>query len=377
MTGRKSRGWSRHIALVMLLSLLAFVVTIAPANKVYANQLPYYNLPWAAGTAHTVTQGNGGSYSHQVGTYGQYAWDFGGDGWTIYSSRSGAIAGLKDSYGTGGCDSSYANMANYVVVRSTEADGTNHDALYLHVAQASASARVSLNQPVARGSALALTDSSGWVCGAHLHYMVMNPCSALWWCPSVPSSFLDPSVLQQDADGVPLVNQSVVSSNSGLTITSISVPGSTVTGGPVWGGTRVVITGAGFSGVMGPAGVMFGADAAASYTVNSPTQITAYSPPYDPGTVDITVNNNGFSSAASNVDRFTFGCTIMDVPTAAAVTATTVRISAGNASGCVNKLYRYSILPPGGDWYMVQDYSPAASFDWDTSGQLSGSYHLG
>jgi hypothetical protein len=46
--------------------------------------------------------------------------------------------------------------------------------------------------------------------------------------------------------------------------------------GPVVGGTSVVITGRNFTGATA---VMFGANAATSFTVDSDTQITAVSPP--------------------------------------------------------------------------------------------------
>jgi hypothetical protein len=147
-----------------------------------------------------------------------YAWDFGGDAWVVRSSRAGVVTQFKETYGSGGCNSSYANFANYVVVQSTESDGSKHDALYLHLAKGSVSSRVSSQQTVAAGVPVGLTDSSGYVCpdpvpnGAHLHYQVQQACGS-WWCQSVPSSFLDPDVLRQDSDGVPKTNQRVISGN--------------------------------------------------------------------------------------------------------------------------------------------------------------------
>ena len=67
--------------------------------------------------------------------------------------------------------------------------------------------------------------------------------------------------------------------------------------GPTTGGTTVIITGTGFTGATA---VKFGATAAASYTVNSSTQITATSPAGSAATVDVRVTTVGGTSA----DRF-------------------------------------------------------------------------
>ena len=48
--------------------------------------------------------------------------------------------------------------------------------------------------------------------------------------------------------------------------------------GPTTGGITVVINGANFLGVTGPAGVKFGGNNATSYTVDSDTKITAVLP---------------------------------------------------------------------------------------------------
>ena len=68
------------------------------------------------------------------------------------------------------------------------------------------------------------------------------------------------------------------------TITSIGTRS-----GPLTGATSVVITGTNFHGVVGSAAVKFGANNATSYTVNSPTQITAVAPAGVAGTVNVVV----------------------------------------------------------------------------------------
>ena len=79
--------------------------------------------------------------------------------------------------------------------------------------------------------------------------------------------------------------------------------------GPTTGGTSVTITGTGFLGATGAAGVKFGTNNATSYTVNSSTQITATSPAGSAGTVDITVTTPQGTSTTSSADQFTYETT--------------------------------------------------------------------
>jgi alpha-tubulin suppressor-like RCC1 family protein len=74
------------------------------------------------------------------------------------------------------------------------------------------------------------------------------------------------------------------------------------TGGPASGGTAVTITG---EGLLGATEVDFGASAAASFTVNSDTSITAVSPP-GTGQVHVTVTTPGGKSPTRPADLFTY-----------------------------------------------------------------------
>lgn len=82
------------------------------------------------------------------------------------------------------------------------------------------------------------------------------------------------------------------------TVTSVSP-----TSGIRTGGTTVTIRGTNFSGATA---VTFGGVNAASFVVNSTTQITAISPAAGTGTVDIRVTTPGGQSATSSSDRYTF-----------------------------------------------------------------------
>jgi hypothetical protein len=72
--------------------------------------------------------------------------------------------------------------------------------------------------------------------------------------------------------------------------------------GAASGGTSVTITGANLTG---STAVIFGSTAAAGFTVNSATSITATAPSGS-GTVHITVTNNGQVSATSSADQFSY-----------------------------------------------------------------------
>ena len=93
-----------------------------------------------------------------------------------------------------------------------------------------------------------------------------------------------------------------------------TVTGVTPNGGPAAGGTSVTIAGTGFTGATA---VEFGSAPAASFTVDSSTQISAVSPAGSGGTVDVTVTASGLTSATGNGDLFTF--TVPAAPTVSVV----------------------------------------------------------
>src|ERR1019366_6209773 len=74
--------------------------------------------------------------------------------------------------------------------------------------------------------------------------------------------------------------------------------------GPIAGGTSVTVTGSGFSGATA---VKFGSAAAVSFSVTSPTTLTAVSPAGSSGPVDVTVTTPAGTSATSGADTFTYG----------------------------------------------------------------------
>ena len=82
------------------------------------------------------------------------------------------------------------------------------------------------------------------------------------------------------------------------------------TSGPEAGGTAVVITGTNFTGA---SNVSFGSTSAATFTVNSATEITATSP-VGTGTIDVTVTTSAGVTDTSAADQFTYMGSSCDPP---------------------------------------------------------------
>ncbi|NLS01651.1 IPTL-CTERM sorting domain-containing protein, partial [Rhizobium sp. P38BS-XIX] len=105
------------------------------------------------------------------------------------------------------------------------------------------------------------------------------------------------------------------------------------TAGPTSGGTTVMLTGTNFTDATA---VTFGATPAASFSVNSPTSITATAPA-GTGTIDLRVTSVGGTSATSAADQYTY----IAPPTISSVTpnagseggGTSVTITGSNFSG--------------------------------------------
>jgi hypothetical protein len=95
---------------------------------------------------------------------------------------------------------------------------------------------------------------------------------------------------------------------SGVGVITVSAPAPKVSfvspkSGPTSGGTKVTITGTGFSGATK---VLFGQKAAKSFAVVSSTKITAVSPAQAAATDNISVTTPAGTSAVVTADRFTY-----------------------------------------------------------------------
>jgi murein DD-endopeptidase MepM/ murein hydrolase activator NlpD len=196
------------------------VASLSVAQQAQANLRPYYFLPWEAAMSgvpgsRVVTVGN--SQGRHTGD-DEFAWDFGGNDWQVRAARTGTVVAFRDTKDPGNptCNSSLSGQANYVRILHSDGDET----LYTHLKKCSVSALgVTVGQTVVRHTIIGRTDSTGYVCGAHLHYQVQEHCATpptitTGFCNSLASSFLDENVVAQNpSDGVPQTDQTVISEN--------------------------------------------------------------------------------------------------------------------------------------------------------------------
>lgn len=140
--------------------------TLRPPEVV---ELPLFQLPYAAGSAFRVTQGNAGPYTHQARGPSEFAWDFlMGEGTMVVAARAGRVVAVEARMSGGGVSDLYGGRANYVLVM--HADGRY--SLYLHLA--TAGVLVSPGQWVEAGEGIGLSGSTGFSSGPHLHFQVQG-----------------------------------------------------------------------------------------------------------------------------------------------------------------------------------------------------------
>jgi murein DD-endopeptidase MepM/ murein hydrolase activator NlpD len=120
-----------------------------------------YKLPFAAGDAHVMSQGNCTTFTHKGDA--KYAYDFLMNiGTTIVAARAGTVIGVEESF----VDNNGGTNANYVLIEHS--DGTV--AQYLHLTQNGVT--VALNDTVTQGQAIALSGNTGQSTTPHLHFDV-------------------------------------------------------------------------------------------------------------------------------------------------------------------------------------------------------------
>ncbi|HEX4188191.1 MAG TPA: IPT/TIG domain-containing protein [Solirubrobacteraceae bacterium] len=116
--------------------------------------------------------------------------------------------------------------------------------------------------------------------------------------------------------------------------------------GPAAGGTTVTITGKNLSEATG---VMFGSVAATSFTVKSPTAISAVSPAETAGLVDVTIASPGGTSPLTSADHFKFApptITSVSPNSGPAAGGTSVSVTGtGFAPGTTGTSFRFALTP--------------------------------
>jgi murein DD-endopeptidase MepM/ murein hydrolase activator NlpD len=129
-----------------------------------------YELPFARGEQHRVSQGWMGKFSHGAGTRSEYAVDFlMPTGTTVCAARGGVVAGLRSDSNEGGPDESFEDCANYVLIRHS--DGTYAE--YAHLEENGVAVR--LGDEVSAGQVLGTSGQTGRATDPHLHFAVFTP----------------------------------------------------------------------------------------------------------------------------------------------------------------------------------------------------------
>lgn len=151
-------------------AVLSVAVAVAVSSIVrggLAGAQPWH-LPWRAGQAVYVTQDCNDSCCNDHVGHNAYAWDFAAHGpFEVVAPRAGTLVHVKMSSNRGG-DASEVDAANYIVI--DHGDGTA--SVMLHLAHGSLDPAVRCGDFVRAGQRLAVTGSTGWSSGIHLHYQV-------------------------------------------------------------------------------------------------------------------------------------------------------------------------------------------------------------
>ncbi|MDO8551089.1 MAG: M23 family metallopeptidase [bacterium] len=218
--------------------LIALTTIFGNSFSLFASSESPYKLPYPAGKEYRVTQGNDTKSWENRTHYGiaKYAFDFDGkfDGNPVVDSRSGKVLSIQDKFGKGKCGPEVQNEVNYVLI--DHGDGTS--ALYLHLQKGSII--VKEDEDVRQGQVIGKADSSGYVCGAHLHFQVQVTPKKIyynsfkgynrgWYTQSIQISFSDKDVLAKEPDGIPRERKSYISDNYLPTPTPTPTPTVTAT----------------------------------------------------------------------------------------------------------------------------------------------------
>lgn len=126
-----------------------------------------YVLPYPAGHAYFVSQGNCTARTHAAGTRDGYAYDFAMPiGSSVVAARDGVVGELEERFEDG---NGVLSEANYVLLRHDDGDAS----VYFHLTRDGV--LVSLGQAVRQGEPIALSGQTGRAgIGPHLHFGVLG-----------------------------------------------------------------------------------------------------------------------------------------------------------------------------------------------------------
>jgi murein DD-endopeptidase MepM/ murein hydrolase activator NlpD len=125
-----------------------------------------YDLPFKSGSRYRIEQGYNGRFTHQ----GENALDFNmPEGSQVRAARAGVVIAVVQRYNETCLREECKTMANYVLI--FHSDGTIADYSHLKYNEA----RVAVGDTVKKGDLLALSGSTGYARGPHLHFVCYLP----------------------------------------------------------------------------------------------------------------------------------------------------------------------------------------------------------
>ncbi|MDX3064452.1 MULTISPECIES: M23 family metallopeptidase [Streptomyces] len=163
----------RRIAIGASALLTAVGITMTGASTAAAVDY-YYEMPYPAGEAYTVTQGPEGTYSH-TGPYNEYAWDLGlPANYEVSAAQAGTIV-ISDW-------SPYPGNGIEVIIRHSNGQCTH----YAHLNKAI----YNTGDRVPQGRVVGWSGSTGNSTAPHLHFQVIDcnsrvglPATLQGWTP--------------------------------------------------------------------------------------------------------------------------------------------------------------------------------------------------
>jgi murein DD-endopeptidase MepM/ murein hydrolase activator NlpD len=137
------------------------------SNAAKPDESYVYELPYAPGTRHRITQGYNGKFSHTGSNQYAIDWEM-PQGTLVYAARGGIVVRVKDDSDRGGGSMAFDRFNNYVLIQ--HADGTMGH--YCHLEKGGVLVKV--GQQVAAGQPIAHSGCTGFSTGPHLHFCVFK-----------------------------------------------------------------------------------------------------------------------------------------------------------------------------------------------------------
>ncbi|MGC9960588.1 MAG: IPT/TIG domain-containing protein [Acidimicrobiales bacterium] len=248
--------------------------------------------PLSGGTSVTIS---GSGLDDTIGV------SFGGTATTSYTVNSDtSVTAVSPAHTAGAVDVTVTNETGTSAVGA--ADRFSYDATpsVLSIAPAAGSTN---------GGDVVTVTGTGFVVGSSTVSFGAGAGTAVTCASSTSCAATSPAELAGTADVIVTTPGGSSATTAADTFTYDGTPSVTAiapSAGPLSGGTSVTISG---SGLDDASGVSFGGTAATSYTVNSDTSVTAFSPALAVGTVEVTVTNETGTSAVVAADAFTYDVT--------------------------------------------------------------------